>query len=134
MDNEIKWKLKFNNFEKAFKKLSSIVQIGTLNELEKLALIQAFEYTFELAWKTMKAYLTMNGFEVASPRETIRRSFEAKYIVDCDIWLESIDIRNLSSHAYDDRILEDTAAFIVNRFYPIAERFFTDFCKKLEES
>ncbi|WP_206540479.1 nucleotidyltransferase substrate binding protein [Clostridium novyi] len=29
--------------------------------------MQCFEYTFELAWKTMKDYLELEGFEVESP-------------------------------------------------------------------
>ena len=130
MGDIIKWKYKFQNFERAFRKLSAIEQIQNPGEIEKMALIQAFEYTFELAWKTMKDYLQLNGFHVASPRESIRTAYEAKYISNCDTWLDAIDIRNLSSHAYDDKILEETSQFILKRFFPVAEQFLKDFTLK----
>ncbi|HPD32865.1 MAG TPA: HI0074 family nucleotidyltransferase substrate-binding subunit [Candidatus Kapabacteria bacterium] len=130
MDQTPRWKYRFKNFDKAFHKLSMIVEKKTLNEIEQMALIQAFEFTLELGWKTMRDYLLENGFEVRSPKDAIRQAFLAQYIDDGDIWMEAIDKRNESSHTYDDVILLNTVDFIVNEFYRVAEKFDKDFTLK----
>jgi len=130
MDQTPRWKYRFKNYDKAFHKLSMIVEKKTLNEIEQMALIQAFEFTLELGWKTMRDYLLENGFEVRSPKDAIRQAFLAQYIDDGDIWMEAIDKRNESSHTYDDVILLNTVDFIVNEFYRVAEKFDKDFTLK----
>jgi len=107
-----------------------IVEKKTLNEIEQMALIQAFEFTLELGWKTMRDYLLENGFEVRSPKDAIRQAFLAQYIDDGDIWMEAIDKRNEYLHTYDDAILLNTVDFIVNEFYRVAEKFDKDFALK----
>ena len=130
MDQTPRWKYRFKNFDKAFHKLSMIVEKKTLNEIEQMALIQAFEFTLELGWKTMRDYLLENGFEVRSPKDAIRQAFLAQYIDDGDIWMEAIDKRNEYLHTYDDAILLNTVDFIVNEFYRVAEKFDKDFTLK----
>jgi nucleotidyltransferase substrate binding protein (TIGR01987 family) len=131
MKSDIRWIQRFENFEKAFSKLSSINSKLELNEFEKMALLQAFEYTFELAWKTMKDFLYENGFRTASPKETIRQAFNAGYISEGDVWMRAIQKRNESSHAYNDEILESTTEFITNEFYQVANKFYSDFKMKI---
>ena len=133
MDIEIRWILRFQNYEKAFLKLSKIVQINNPQELEQMALIQAFEYTFELGWKTMKDNLYEAGFDVKSPKETIRQAFQSEYINNGDVCIDAIIHRNQSSHAYDDEVLYRTTEFIINKFYNAAEKFYTDFKSKTIE-
>ncbi|HRS02092.1 MAG TPA: HI0074 family nucleotidyltransferase substrate-binding subunit [Bacteroidota bacterium] len=130
MDQTPRWKYRFKNYDKAFHKLSMIVEKKTLNEIEQMALIQAFEFTLELGWKTMRDYLLENGFEVRSPKDAIRQAFLAQYIDDGDIWMEAIDKRNEYLHTYDDAILLNTVDFIVNEFYRVAEKFDKDFTLK----
>ena len=57
MDNDVRWKQRFDNFRKAISQLKEFIEKPELNKFEKQGLIQCFEYTFELAWKTMKDYL-----------------------------------------------------------------------------
>ena len=63
----IRWKQRFENFNKAFEQLKEFTEISELNKFEKQGFIQCFEYTFELAWKVLKDYLEYNGFEVKTP-------------------------------------------------------------------
>ncbi|MGA2298848.1 MAG: HI0074 family nucleotidyltransferase substrate-binding subunit [FCB group bacterium] len=133
MEKEPRWKLRFENYEKAFNKLSQILKRDSLDEYEQMALIQAFEFTFELAWKTMKDYLIESGFKVTGPKEAIRQAYNAEYIKDGDVWMEAIEKRNESSHAYDDTILATTIDFIRNVFYNTAENFYKDFKLKMAE-
>ena len=76
MSEDIRWKQRFSNFKKASAQLSEFIEKGDLNKFEVQGLIQCFEYTFELAWKTMKDYLEFEGYEVKSPRSTIQTAFQ----------------------------------------------------------
>lgn len=75
MQVDIRWKQRFENFEKAFKKLEEAVNEGELNELERNGLIQRYEFTIELAWKTLKDFLQDEGFKLKSPKDVVRQAF-----------------------------------------------------------
>jgi len=117
MSIEDRWKQRFQNFEKAFKKLHQAVDLGEYSELERAGLIQTFEFTFELAWKTLKDILEFEGFEVKSPRETIKQAFQTGYIKDGEGWLDVLAKRNLMSHTYDDEVSEEVSDLIQNHYY-----------------
>jgi nucleotidyltransferase substrate binding protein (TIGR01987 family) len=76
------------------------------NEFIRDSAIQRFEFTFELAWKVLKRYLAAQGVEVRSPREAIRAAFEQGLIRDDPVWLAMLELRNLTSHTYDEKIAE----------------------------
>ena len=130
MNNEFRWKQRLENFPKAYDTFCR-----TLNrhkelpedEIIKMALVQAFEFTCELAWNVMKDYLESEGFtEVKSPKQTIRTAFQAGLINDADKWMEMIQKRNLASHAYDQTILDETVQYIKDEFYPLVTKFYED--------
>jgi nucleotidyltransferase substrate binding protein (TIGR01987 family) len=63
MNQDIRWKQRFQNYDRAFILLRSAIEdndLEKLSALEQEGTIQRFEYTFELAWKTLKDYLTDN--------------------------------------------------------------------------
>jgi len=91
--------------------LSSAI-IEAHSELEKAGAIQAFEITYELAWKTMKRILTYRGIEVASPRETFRLAASEKIISDVNLWFSFIEKRNLTTHVYNAKIAEEVFSFL----------------------
>ena len=98
------------NFTKALERLEDAVLIldtRPLTDLEKEGLVQRFEYTWELAWKTLADYLNESGviFE-KTPKAVIRAAFAAGLIEDGDIWMEALKARNLMSHAYDPKRFE----------------------------
>ncbi|WP_294377501.1 nucleotidyltransferase substrate binding protein [uncultured Clostridium sp.] len=59
---EIRWKQRFENFEKTYKLLEKYSEQTITNELEKAGIIQFFEMAFELAWKVLKDYLESEGY------------------------------------------------------------------------
>ena len=73
MDNlkDIRWKQRFENFNKSYKLIEKYSKQQITSELEKAGIIQFFEMSFELAWKVLKDYLEAEGYVVKSPRETI---------------------------------------------------------------
>ena len=66
------------------------------------ATIQRFEFSFELAWKLMKAVLEYESIEVSSPRSSIREGWKAGLIADAETWLDMQEKRNLTAHTYDE--------------------------------
>lgn len=120
MDVDVRWKQRFQNFDKAFKRLTDAIQIirnDPDNVLLQAGLIQTYEFTFELAWKTLKDYLEMEGFTVHSPRATLRQAFQCGYIQQGDVWLKALNDRNLTAHTYDDEVAKEVIADIQQTYY-----------------
>ncbi len=115
MDNsenkDIRWEQRFSNFNKAFVQFERFLQKEKLNEMENQGLIKAFEYTFELAWKTLQDLLKERGYKnIHGPKPVIQQSFQDGYIADGKGWMKMLEGRNLTSHTYD----EDSANKIID--------------------
>lgn len=67
-------------------------------------ILHRFEFTFELAWKTMKDYLEYMGFveKTGSPRETIQNGFKQGIIENGEAWINMMLARNSLAHIYDE--------------------------------
>jgi len=109
--NDIRWKQRFQNFDRAFVLLRSALEdreLDSYSELEKEGIIQRFEYSFELAWKTIKDYLEYSGIVVnpVTPRNVIKEAFAAKLITDGQVWIDMMLHRNLLTHTYDFRTFQ----------------------------
>ncbi len=134
MDNPIRWKQRFDNFEKAYNRIVLILdRKDQQDEVVKMALIQAFEFTFELAWKTLKDYLDENGFDLNSPKEVLRQAFQSEYIAKGEIWLEALKKRNETTHTYDDKVMDETTQFIRSEFFPPLRDWYFAFKKERDE-
>ena len=94
MTTDIRWKQRFENYQKALSLLEQLANQKNRNRAETEGMIQRFEYTFELAWKLMKDYLEDGGLPVSLPRECIRESFSAGMIENGELWMEMPDTRN----------------------------------------
>ena len=71
------------------------------------AVIQRFEFSFELVWKGLKLYLERQGHECGGPRPTLKKAFAEGLIAtpeEADVWLQMLDDRNLTSQAYDEAL------------------------------
>lgn len=130
MNNEIRWKQRFHNFSKAYKtfcRTLNRLEESPVDEIIQMALVQAFEVTYELAWNVMKDYLENEGLtEVKSPKQTIRIAYQAGLINDAEKWMEMIQKRNLASHAYDQTILDETVQYIKDEFHPLVTKLYDD--------
>ncbi len=72
--------------------------------------IKRFELTFELAWKSAKAWAGTQGVVCRSPRDCVAQMFRLGLIVDDPLWLKMIEDRNLSVHAYNGKLAEEIYA------------------------
>ena len=110
---DIRWLQRFDNFKKALSKLNTFCSVGKLNELEEQGLIKAFEYTYELAWKTLQDLFQEKGFEhIVGPKPVIDHAFQTGYIEDGKAWVQMHKSRNLTSHTYDSQTAEEIAGEI----------------------
>jgi len=124
---DIRWKQRFHSFQKAFGQLKKAVEITRsreLSDLEKQGLIQAFEFTHELAWNTLKDYLEDRGtIGIYGSKDATRKAFAVGLIEDGEIWMEMIQSRNRSTHTYNERIANAIAEAIVSAYFDHFEKF-----------
>jgi len=123
---QIRWKQRFSNFENAYSQLKkAITAYEQLSELEKEGLIQRFEYTFELAWKTMKDYLESQGVVADFPRDVIKKSFQYQIIQKGETWLEMLNERNMMAHTYNENNFTRALNHIKNYYYNEISHLYT---------
>ena len=122
-NKDIRWQQRFNSYNKAFEQLEKFVSHTELNELEKQGLIKAFEYTYELGWKTLQDLLKEKGYNnVAGPKPVIEQSFRDGYISDGKGWMRMHKSRNLASHTYDEQTAEDIIEGIRIEYFSLLKK------------
>lgn len=97
---------------KAQKTLSEGLAKVHNDKLYRDGVIQRFEYSFELAWKTLKRILKYKGLETNSPRDTFRESARIGLIDDPLAWFQFLDNRNETMLIYHEAIAEKIYAII----------------------
>lgn len=99
-----RYEQRLKDFENAFIKLKEGTQKENPDDLEIDGVLQRFEFTFELAWKTLKDYMEYQGFsnKIGSPREIIQQAFKHGIIEDGETWIKMMLSRNALSHLYDE--------------------------------
>ncbi len=122
---ELRYIQRFRNFEKVYFKIKEIAELKNKNEYENMALIQAFEYNYELAWNLLKDYLYELGFVEQSPRMAIKRGFEQG--ICSEKWLDSIKMRNITSHTYSEVKFNQTVNYIENEFIFLLDELYNKF-------
>lgn len=127
----IRWKQRFENFEKSYSLLEENFKKENLSELERAGLIQFFEMTIELSWKLMKDYLESEEIIVKSPRDAIKQSLSISLIEDGELWLEALESRNLTTHTYDDEIAEKMQKNIQKKYFYILQNLYLKLSKEI---
>jgi nucleotidyltransferase substrate binding protein (TIGR01987 family) len=120
----IRWKQRYQNFEKSYKLLDKYVNQPIVTELERAGIIQLFEIAFELSWKLMKDYLESAGFKVKSPRETIKKAYQIELIDNGHIWIDALTDRNLTVHTYDEKLAKKMAEDIIQIYFPELKKLY----------
>lgn len=123
MNQDIRWIQRFSNYKKALTQLEAAVKITIerqLSDLEKQGMIQAFEYTHELAWNILKDYLEYQGNNtIKGSRDATREAFKVELISDGEAWMDMIKSRNKSSHTYNEETANDIVTAIINTYFPL---------------
>jgi nucleotidyltransferase substrate binding protein (TIGR01987 family) len=126
-DQDIRWMQRFQNYKKALKRLTHAVKLNNerkLSELEEQGLIQAFEFTHELAWKTMKDFLEDKGInDLIGSKDATRFAFQSDLISDGEGWMDMIKSRNQTSHTYNEETADQIAEDILTRYFTLFHAF-----------
>lgn len=117
---DIRWQQRFSNYCKALNQLEKAVQLAStreLSDLEKQGLVQAFEFTYELAWNVIKDYFEYQGeTQVAGSRDAFRLAFRRNLITDGETWMKMVKDRSLTSHTYNETTAQNVVADILNLY------------------
>jgi nucleotidyltransferase substrate binding protein (TIGR01987 family) len=134
-NQDIRWQQRFANYKRALAQLKNAVELSkqrALSQLEKQGVIQAFEFTHELAWNVLKDYLEDQGNQnIKGSKDATREAFKVELIVDGEQWMAMIQSRNVSSHTYDEQIAEQLVTAIINDYFPRFEILQTEMAKYL---
>ncbi len=119
---DIRWQQRFESFKKAFVQLKNAVDLAQqrpLSDLEQQGLVQAFEFTHELAWKTLKDFLEYRGNrDIYGSRDATRAAFRLGLIEDGEVWMAMNQSRNQTSHTYNEETVKKIVAAIQNGYFP----------------
>lgn len=117
-----RWLQRFDNYQRAYAQLSSAVELmrsRELSDLEKQGVIQAFEFTWELAWNLLKDYLRWQGeTEITGARDAIRESFKRGLIEEGQTWMAMLQDRNRTSHTYNESTMREILDSIEKHYQP----------------
>ncbi|WP_298273391.1 nucleotidyltransferase substrate binding protein [Geobacter sp.] len=129
---DIRWQQRFNHYKKALQQLTKAVELSRerpLSELEQQGLIQAFEFTHELAWNVMKDFFEYQGTtSIMGSRDATREAFSRNIVTDGEGWMEMIRSRNQSSHTYNLEIAAEIVEKVITLYYPL----FVSFERRME--
>lgn len=118
-----RWMERLSVYGKALDRLGDVVQMSrrcTLNEYERDSLIKRFEFSYEMAWKLMMSYEKDNGIDqLLGSRDVIRRAVSMSLIDNGEAWMDMIDVRNRTSHVYDEEMAVDVTDDIIHTHYPL---------------
>ncbi len=121
-EQDIRWRQRFDHYRTAMEQLGAAVNLAAerpLSDLEKQGLIQAFEFTHELAWNTLRDYLFYQGnADIHGSRDASREAFRQGLVEDGDVWMNMIKSRNMSSHTYNRKTAEAIINAVLNEYYP----------------
>jgi nucleotidyltransferase substrate binding protein (TIGR01987 family) len=119
---DIRWKQRFQNFEKAYNNLKTILDELNIDKdsiINKMATIQAFEIVMELAWKTLKDYMDENYVLIKEvfPKTVIKEAFATNIIKNGEIWIDMLKDRNSTSHEYSEEKSNEIIEKIDNVYF-----------------
>lgn len=113
----VKLAIKIEGYDNAIEKLNKSLEKDIKeDELYLDAIIKRFEFSYELAWRLMKRFLSYEGVDAQSPRAVIREAFNNGLIKNPNVWLDMLEKRNLSSHTYNQETAETIYKFIKEKY------------------
>ena len=126
MDPDIRWKQRLDSFLRALALLKEAAELPSLSKLEREGLIQRFEYTYELAWNTLKDLMEARGqTDLIGSRDVFRRAFQLGLIGSGETWMDMIRSRTLTSHTYDEATALEIEARVRSRYLGLFEQLST---------
>ena len=122
-ENDIRWKQRFQNYQKALKQLTEAVDLlqqRPLSSIERQGFVKTFEFTHELAWNVMKDYFLYQGnSRIMGSTDATREAFQNQIVNDGDGWMEMIKTRNKAVHTYNEAMVDGIIKKTVELYYAL---------------
>ena len=112
--------LAISKFSKAARRLAEAIEAPP-SPIQSDAVLQRFEFTFELAWKALRIYLAeQEGINVSSPKGTLKAAFKQGLIESLaeSEFLKMLEDRNTSTHVYDESEALEIFVRVRDAHYP----------------
>ncbi|WP_240327786.1 nucleotidyltransferase substrate binding protein [Dechloromonas sp. HYN0024] len=126
-EQDVRWLQRLSNYSQALQRLSDAVELAAqraLSPLEQQGVIQAFEFTHELAWNVMKDFFHWQGnAAIAGSRDATREAYAKGLVEDGDGWMAMIKSRNQSSHTYNQAIAEAIVGAVIGQYHALLVKF-----------
>lgn len=120
---DIRWHQRLQNLRRAFNEMDEAVSLSNergLSILEEQGLIHVFEYTYELAWNTIKDFYRHQGeTDIQGSRDAIRIAFERGLLSEAECWFEMVKSRTLTFHTYNRETARLIAEQILAVYHPL---------------
>lgn len=121
--SDIRWRQRFSNYKKALAQLTEFIQKNKLSKLEEQGLIKAFEYTFELAWNTLKDFYEAQGeANLQGSRDAIRLAFKRGLLEQGDVWMSMIQSRVQTAHTYNEKVAKEVILAVRENYFPLFQQ------------
>ena len=121
MTEDVRWIQRLDNYSKALGRLREALDLAAerpLSDLEKQGLIQAFEFTHELAWNTIKDFYENQGeTDIQGSRDAVRLAFRRGLVPNGEVWMDMIKSRNRTSHTYNEETMEEIVTAVQNLYF-----------------
>jgi len=130
----VRWKQRFSNYRKAYSQLKQALTDydDSAPDIIKEGILQRFEFTHELAWNTLKNYLEYEGHQnIAGLRSATKLAFNLGIISNGQTWMDMIESRYRTVHAYDEKLLEQEYQKVRNRYAACFEQFLDEMSHRL---
>jgi len=129
--HDIRWKQRFSNFRKALAQLELFVKKKKLSKLEEQGLIQSFEYTYELAWNTIKDFYEAQGEEdIQGSRDAFRLAFRRGLVGEGQVWMDMIKSRIQTTHSYDEKIANEVVSEVLKKHFKAFKKLSSALAKR----
>ena len=120
-NSDLRWRQRLESLQRALAQLEAALAAHGAepgNEVIGMAVIKAYEFSFELSWKTLKDLLAYEGIDALLPREVLRQAFATDLLQEGQLWIDMLEQRNLMAHPYDVTRAQQVLCLIRERFAP----------------
>ncbi len=136
-EKNIRWVQRFSNYKKGLEKLRDALseyKKRKMSTLEKEGLVQRFEYSFELAWKTLQDLLIHQGYQdIKGPLPVLKQALLDGYITGEESWRKMKEARDLTSHTYEEETANRIVEQINMQYYDLLFQLKVRLDKELEK-
>lgn len=116
-DKEYKWKQRLTHFGEAIDKLQAAESKRDLSFIETAGVIKIYEFTFELAWKTVRDYLEEKKVDIIFPRDVIKAAFHYELINDGEVWMDMLEKRKFMNKTFTEKNAQIAYQLIVKDYF-----------------